>query len=357
MLANQFRNAAELLEGRELDGGWTVTERIERPTNATGGNFCVGYKVENEDGRRGFLKALDYGRAFSGGANTVDILKALTDGYVFERDLLKHCGASRMSRVVVSLADGETQVEGCQIPNVSYIIFELAECDIRAELDSQTSGQVEAKLRSLHHVATGLMQLHSKMIAHQDLKPSNVLVFTEGGANDRVSKVGDLGRATDASRPAPHDEYPIAGDQSYAPPEQLYGATPTEFYARRFACDLYHLGSLAAFMFAGASINSLLAMELHPMHFPRNWAGTYIDVLPYVRDAFGRALARIEESLPSSVSDELIQVISYLCDPDPDKRGHPSVRRISENPYALNRTVTTFDLLARRAAVQARSIA
>ncbi|WP_447003520.1 protein kinase domain-containing protein [Saccharothrix isguenensis] len=355
MFPNALPNAAELLEGRELDGGWIVTERVSRPTSATGGNFCVGYKVENKDGRQGFLKALNYARAL-GGTNVAQILNALTDEYLFERDLLKHCGESRMSKVVVSLADGEAYVDGCPIPTVSYIIFELADGDIRAELDQHTDVNAVSRLRSLHHVATGLKQLHQHMIAHQDLKPSNVLIFPDTDNVLRVSKVSDLGRATDASRPALHDDFAIAGDPSYAPPEQQYGATPTEFYARRFACDLYHLGSLATFMFTGASINALMNMELHPMHAPANWTGTYTEVLPYVRDAFGRALSRLYSATPVNIADKLTKTVSYLCDPDPELRGHPTTRRSAGNPYALDRIVTTLDLLTKRVDLLTRNM-
>jgi serine/threonine protein kinase len=61
-------------------------------------------------------------------------------------------------------------------------------------------------------MATGLHELHSQRIAHQDLKPSNVLVFSQ-----REAKNADLGRATLRGQVGPFDEFPVAGDLSYAP--------------------------------------------------------------------------------------------------------------------------------------------
>src|SRR5205823_2049082 len=65
---------------------------------------------------------------------------------------------------------------------------------------------------SLHHIATGLYQLHSAEVAHQDLKPSNILVF-EGS----TSKIADLGCASVKGVASPRDSAAFAGDRTYAP--------------------------------------------------------------------------------------------------------------------------------------------
>ena len=72
--------------------------------------------------------------------------------------------------------------------------------------------------RSLHHIAVGLQQIHGQGIAHQDLKPSNVLVF-----NGNNSKIGDFGRSAYKGHIPPHENNNVAGDLTYAPPELLYG--------------------------------------------------------------------------------------------------------------------------------------
>src|SRR5204862_166519 len=95
---------------------------------------------------------------------------------------------------------------------VEYLIFEKADADIRAHLDAHADLDIAFALRALHHVAIGLKQLHSVNVAHQDVKPSNVLIFP-----GNESKVGDLGRAWAGGMRAPHDDAkPCAGDRNYA---------------------------------------------------------------------------------------------------------------------------------------------
>jgi eukaryotic-like serine/threonine-protein kinase len=341
---------AEMLEGLTLGDGWKVVERYKRDSKFSGGNFCVGYRVEHSDGRQGFCKALDYAAIFTMEGDPATLLQELTQSYNFERDVLRKCDEFRMSRIIRILGDGVTTVDGFPIP-VSYIIFEYAQYDVRHELDEEKDLEAALRLRTLHHVATGLKQLHGIDIAHQDLKPSNVLIV-DPCAEKRSSKLGDLGRATDRRMYAPHDEYPIAGDPAYAPPEQLYSAVPIEFGPRRLACDLYHLGSLIAFMFTSVPMNGLLLLELHPSHQWNSWTGTYAEVMPYVRDAYGRALVTVHAACPPSVADRLTKLVEYLCEPNPSLRGHPAEKRNSSNQYGLQRVVSELDLLATRAAMR-----
>jgi serine/threonine protein kinase len=351
MIPSGGTSPAELLEGRTLDGGWKVVKRIDPGPGGTGGNFSVGYLVERSDGLRGFCKALDFAAVFRRGGDPATLLQQTTELFNFERNLLHKCDGFRMSRVIRILADGVEHILGALFP-VSYIVFEYAEYDIRRELDQEEDLEAALRLRTLHHVATGLRQLHAIEVAHQDLKPSNVLVI-DPRPTHRDSKIGDLGRATDSQVSAPHDDADIAGDRTYAPPEQLYGAIPVEWGPRRLACDLYHLGSLTTFMFTGLSMNSLLASELYPPHLWTNWPGTYSEVLLYVRDAFGRAMATFREAVPEEVADRLTAVARCLCEPDPYLRGHPIQRRTnSSNPYGLLRIVTELDHLAIRAAMR-----
>lgn len=182
--------ASQLL-GRTLPGGWTVIKTVVRPPTATGGNFSVGYIVESEKGIRGYLKALDYSAALKS-LDPARALEAMTAAYNFERDLLHKCNARKLDRIVVSLADGSVTLDTVSGSGVvQYLIFELADGDVRSRIANVEKFDVAWALRTLHHVAIGLQQLHREDIAHQDLKPSNVLLF-RGGVE---SKIGDWGRA------------------------------------------------------------------------------------------------------------------------------------------------------------------
>ena len=69
-----------------------------------------------------------------------------------------------------------------------YIVFELASGDIRAEIERLPNFDLAWCLRSLHNATVGVQQLHSKDIAHQDIKPSNVLVFGMDGSKLAIWK-------------------------------------------------------------------------------------------------------------------------------------------------------------------------
>src|SRR5438270_14033101 len=89
---------ASRLSGLELDGGWRVVERLERPPGATGGMFSIGYIVESPTGERAFLKALDYSSAFEAD-DVPKALEAMTTLFNYERDLLAKCERERLNRV------------------------------------------------------------------------------------------------------------------------------------------------------------------------------------------------------------------------------------------------------------------
>lgn len=212
-------NPAQLLLGYELEGGWKVIQKVDPGPLATGGHFSVGYLVKRSDGKDGYLKALDFSAAFQE-ADVARALEAMTRAYNFERDLLNKCRDRKMKRVVTPLADGTLRLDGALGPQttVCYLIFEIAEGDIRKYRQTLKEFDLAWCLRSMHHTAVGLNQLHSSGIAHQDVKPSNVLVFAQDG-----SKIADLGRATDVSTPFVNDKRILPGDTGYAPPEQFYG--------------------------------------------------------------------------------------------------------------------------------------
>lgn len=334
---------AKKLAGLTLDGGWRVVEPIPVSPNATGGHFSAGYIVESPRGMKAFLKALDFSAAITS-LDPARYFQWLTESFNFERDVLAKCRDRRLDRVVVAITDGLVRVEA---QPVQYLIFELAEGDVRSQADFSKRFDVAWSLRSLHHVATGLSQLHKEGIAHQDLKPSNVLLFERR----TLSKIADLGRAAYKGHSPPHETMPVAGDRTYAPPELLYGYADPEWNLRRLGCDAYLLGSMVVFFFAGSGVTASVQALLRDTHRWQNWGGTYDDVLPYVRDAFGHVLAAFEQEVSKELRSDLLTAVSELCEPDPRLRGHPLNRASRGNQYSLERYISKFNLLATRAEV------
>lgn len=274
-------SAAAKLAGLALGNGWNVTTAITPATGSTGGSFSHAYHVRNNDGREGFLKAFDFSEAFDPSADTITMLRVLTTCYEHERDLLLHCKDRRYNNVSLPLDHGRIDVPG--LPKmeaaVYYIIFEMADGDIRNQVSKSNRFSTLWSVRALHDVCRGLWQIHRDMIAHQDVKPSNVLAYENAGD----FKVADLGRASRKGTSAPHDGLAFPGDRTYAPPEFMYGYVDPDFSKRRIGSDLFMLGNIACFLFGGVNIMEVLMSHLAPSHKPGAWTETYETHISQVR--------------------------------------------------------------------------
>jgi len=338
---------ATLLLGLELKGGWKVVEILKRPPAGTGGRFSVSYKVIDQNGRLGFLKALDFSKAFEN-TDPPRALEPMVKAYNFERDTLYKCKNQRLSKIIIPITDGSVDIPGetSNYKKVMYLIFELADGDVRKFYKLSKNIDLAWCLRSLHNTAVGLKQLHSRGIAHQDLKPSNVLCF-----NKKFEfKISDLGRASDRERPCENDELKVPGDMGHAPIELLYGYTITNEFYRRYSVDLYLLGSMIFFYFSDISATQAIKLKLSGYSGPSLNDNNFINMLPYIRKAFFEAVKDLEKNIrpkACKLTDEIITIVKELCEPDPEQRGHPSDRKIL--PHNLERYISKLDLLAKKA--------
>ncbi len=362
MADDNENNPAFQLLGKVLPGGWKVIERIKPSVYSTGGNFSVGYIVEStKSGEKAFLKALDYSRALKS-PDPPRALEAMTSAYNFERNILERCKEKNLDKIVKAVADGKYDVEGTSgFSLVNYLIFELADGDSRKYLDLAGTFDKAWSLRSLHHIGTGLRQLHGQSIAHQDLKPSNVLVF-----KGNSSKIGDVGRAAFKGHIPPHENYVIPGDPTYAPPELLFGHIDPDWNRRRRGCDLYLLGSMVLFFFMNIGMTTAIVEEMNSVHLPNSlsgtFSGTFLEALPYIRNAFGEVieifrvhlqqkfpiinLPNLEKTLHQKLHSMLPEMVQQLCEPEPILRGHPLNRVGLHDPLSLERYISQFNLLA-----------
>lgn len=261
MTGSEFHDtAAYRLTGTQLDDGWRVEERVDFPADHTGSAFSVGYRACHASGVTGFLKAFDYAAALDE-HDPARELERLTATYNAERNLLDWCGQHSLNRIVRVLGAGATRVEGLSPAVVNYLIFELADGDARAIIAAADPADLVPRIRLAHNAAVAMTQLHGIGIAHQDIKPSNLLVWTS--SPELSGKLGDLGCAYVESRPAPHDHKIVAGDCSYASPERLYKSSPHLGSARnRQAADMFMVGNLLVFLMVGGTYNGILNLYL-----------------------------------------------------------------------------------------------
>ena len=341
-------NASENLEGLTLDTGWRVGPRVQKAPGATGGFFSVCYTV-TKDGEECFLKAFNFSKFLSlarqHGQNRqiIDVIGDMITAYRYERDLSALCKNRRITKVVFVKDAGEQIVTGYPITLVPYLVFDIADGgDVRSQLSFASALESEWKLRSLHSVAVGVKQLHGIDVSHQDLKPSNVLLFSG------ESKIGDLGRSTCRTLDSPMKDEPFAGDYSYAPPEILYGAHESDWRKRSFACDTYLLGSLIVYYFSGLTMTALLRKNLDDAVSWERHRGSYSEVQPYVLNAFSRALDEFDQSIQDDfLSRELRPMVTNLCHPVPSKRAY-GPGNVAGTALSMERVISRLDFLADR---------
>lgn len=345
----QQNQAAFLLEGKILEDGWVVGKQIANKYEDRGGVYSCCYEVSNGE-RKGFLKAFDYSGAEKAGVkDTAEYLKNILNAFTLEKKILDLCTNSKCKNVIRLLSHGGLIIEEARYPKVEYLILEFAEKgDLQSALE-ENNQKMEWKLRSLHQLCKGLNQIHKLNIAHQDLKPQNIVITEES------TKISDFGSAMpiyESFENLPeHLKSDYCGTWAYAPPDLLYGEVHDDPITSRIGCDIYLLGSMIVYYFTNINMTALIKDNLAPELCWTNWKnnyGKYKEVLPFLIQAFEESLDQIRKEInDKDVEEKVILMIRYLCHPDPTRRGHQkNINGTGEN-YDLNRFITMFDVLAR----------
>jgi len=345
-----------LLTGRTLSSGWILVEQLHKSADGTGGNFGVGYRA-TRGSETAFVKAVDFVEAM-GKPDPMAELHKLTSDAKFEQDVLAYCTQHGMSRVMRYLGHEYLQLDSTDLMSqVSCLIMEVGDEDLRSLMSRHGGNSCVWTLKVMSDVSLALTQLHKGGIAHQDIKPSNVIsVGGKNVADDKILKVGDLGRVTSKNHKGPFDSSEWPGDLSYCPPERWYHHVPTDWNDRREAADAYMLGSLLIFLSTGTTLQSLVAPLIPQQYLPNNWGGSYDqDLLPVLFDAHARVLEdRLRPMLMSDLEAEVLKIASELTHPDPHLRGDARARRQIGRPVGLDRIHQRLRLLSMRAAANER---
>jgi len=327
-----------------------LVEEVLPYAGKTGGTFCVGYLAER-DGNRAFVKVVDFIAAMHNRPDAIVAIQEASSVVIAERAVLELCRDRRLTRVIrmVDAGDYEApQFAGQLLGKVFYFVFEPAESDVRKEISLNADAGILWKLRVLKDVAIGIQQLDQIGVAHQDIKPSNVLLMErpeDGGDH----KLGDLGRAVRVDVTGPVDDLVFPGDLLYAPLSAWYGIREPEWVDGRTAGDLYMLGVLACFLFAQVNLTQLQLNLLKPELKRPAWTGTFQDVLPFLIDVHAKALELVEDSFPEPYKVELVSLVRELTNPNPLKRGDPRARARVGRPPGTEVYVSKFSALVKRA--------
>jgi len=339
---------AKHLLGMTLTEGWVVKENITKTLTEGVKCFSESYLVE-KDGQTAILKALDLSIALLDKEPTKALIQ-LSKTYDFERELLELCQSKRLDRIITILAQGTVEpIPGSIIP-APYVILEFAEQDIKSQIDFDSRLNTAWLLRILHNVSVGLWQLHGQGVAHTDLRPEHIIQFSK-----KLQKLTELGMSDKKGFETPNKEFLSSGDPAYLTPEFLYGQTETEWVYKSQGADIYHLGNLIFFLFTQSTFNTWLYFfldELNPNYRPGIWGGTFNNVLPYLTDAYDKAVhfftAYVEDS---ELKEKLEIILRQLCHPDPKRRGHPKNIASIGSSMSVERYISQFDYLAKIAEI------
>lgn len=342
------------LLGITLESGWNITQQFPRAKGATGGNFGVGYLAQR-NGETAFVKAIDFVDAMNS-TDPIQALNDMTNNALFEKNILEYCTAKGMSHVIryfgseyVLLNPNDT------MSRVLCIVMEVGNRDLRCERSMVANPSCVWTLKVMSDIALALAQLHRDGIAHQDLKPSNVISVGNVQSNTQVMKVGDLGRVTRKGQLGPFDHCDWPGDWSYGPPEIWYSYYPSEWNNKREAADAYMLGNILVFLCTGVTLQTLVIPLIPEQYKPEKWGGGFDkDLIPVLLNYHTVVLdTKVRPTLMPEIADELMKIAHELTHPDPKIRGDVRARQMFGNPVGMDRIQQRINgLYARAAAIE-----
>lgn len=329
------------LEGKTI-GNWVVGEKRRKTEEDNSGAFSSCYCVTHvETGKAAFLKALNfqYATKATGTGLSIDRIHELTSNFIYERNLLDLCSGKSMRRVVRALDYGEYS-EDMEMLAVPYLVFEMADSSLKKKVVTENPPSLSWKLEVFHGALVGLSQLHAVKIAHQDLKPSNILIFGEAH-----SKIADLGNATMMGNESPHEN----GDWSHAPIELFYGHRSPSWETRRYGADFFMMGGILSYLISQTNFLSLLNCHLEPSHRFDRYRGSYEMVLPYLEASFSISLKTVLQDVPEYLRKDIESILKELCHPDPDKRGSRNFLNKSYPQFSLQPYISKVNRLSKLA--------
>lgn len=353
--AVHHNGAAERLVGLTLLDKWEVVERIRHDDGLSGGSRSACYRAVSPKGDSAFVKAFDFRRQELAG--DTDTLEKMVREYNYERNVHLFCSAQGITRVTRIYGDGKVLVSGVtEVADKVAVHFLVCEWIDKCLREDQPPGDdsVSASMRltAMKDSAAALAQLHHSGVAHQDIKPSNAMCSDSG-----IVKLTDLGSSScESINSPPHDLDYLVGQPNYAPYELLYEHPQVSWRRRRFGCDLFLLGNLCFTSFVGGSL-SYLALHSIPSQFRHTiYAGDYAEVIPHLIEAHELLIPHmLEDKVPPQLLDELSTILFCLCHPDPMHRGHTKNIQFN-NQFGLERFITRFDVLAKKAKLLNREI-
>ena len=343
---------SEELKGVEIESGWIIDSPFVPISGATGSHHSFGF-IATKKNQRAYVKIMDPTPNLNLQPNArLEDLRLRLTVFNYERILVEKCNTQKIRNVVRIIGSGALTPSSYPY-GIHYIIFEHAESDLRNLMNLGSSINLVAKMNIIHKVAVGLENLHFNRISHLDIKPSNILIMDAGDV-----KIGDFGHAYDSDDPRTRTIHSVGplGDPTYAPPEEFYNYRHSNIKNRVLSTDLYLLGNLIVLLCTDKNLTTAIFENLHSQHSPNNWFDSYQFVLPFILEAWESALKEFEASFPVVMQrSELVELVRYLTNPNPMRRGHP--RNFTElgSQFNLRRFVSRLDSIRKQTELKLRN--
>ena len=305
----RIAKSADQLIGRELDGRYTIVEKLGQ-----GGMGTVYRGTQHSVGREVAIKVVTP--------------SLVAEGVVIKRFLREAKLASRLSHpnAVAVLDFGQTD------DGLFYLVMELV---IGRTLDKvlETEGALSPQrlVRIGSQICDALEGAHQMNVVHRDLKPANVMVMTTGRDLVKVLDFGlaksltpDIGSSTMTNAGA------LLGTPAFMPPELVTGQNCDS------RADLYSLGCLLHYAasgklpFVAGSLHELIAMHASepppPLdNLPAPIARVITRLLEKEPARRFQTAAATREALEAALGGSALSDVQPLLDLDLSRTGPPTV--------------------------------
>lgn len=157
-------------------------------------------------------------------------------------------------RNIARILDGGVTPDG-----LSYFVMEYIDGSPINEFCDQQRLGIRARIELLGQLCNALQFAHQQLIVHADIKPSNVLVTTDGSVkllDFGIAQLVDRGRQASDQTTNKGSSSPGPLTAAYAAPERVAGAAPS------VAADVYSLGVLLRELLNGCAPHETVPNDL-----------------------------------------------------------------------------------------------
>jgi len=233
--------------GRELvQRGWLTPFQINRLLQNRAQDLVLGSYVLLEQLGQGGMGQVFKARHLR--LDRIDAVKVIRKEYLDRPNALERF--QREARAAARLAHPNvvTVYDAGEVHGVHFLAMEYAAGTDLARLVKQGGPLPIAQACDyIRQAALGLQHVHERQLIHRDVKPSNLLLTTDGTVkllDLGLARLGTLG--TDATSPSLTDTGTVLGTADFISPEQARDARDVDIRA-----DIYSLGCTLYYLLTG----------------------------------------------------------------------------------------------------------